>query len=128
MRFIQRSAAALSIALVVAACGLAACADDGANETATSGSGTSGGGMGPSGSGTGGISNACAEAVITPEQAPLTMYIMFDKSGSMLFDQKWAGAVSALIAFFQDPDSAGLNVALRFFPDDAPTAGCNEVA
>jgi hypothetical protein len=46
----------------------------------------------------------------------------------MLFEQKWAGAVSALIAFFQDPDSAGLNVALRFFPDDSPTPGCNEQA
>jgi hypothetical protein len=53
---------------------------------------------------------------------------MFDKSGSMLMDQKWAGAKAALNAFFQDSDSAGLNIALRFFPDDEPVAGCNENA
>jgi hypothetical protein len=56
------------------------------------------------------------------------MLIMFDKSGSMLDDQKWAGAKAALIAFFQDPATAGLSVGLRFFPDDAPAAGCNDQA
>jgi len=50
------------------------------------------------------------------------------RSGSMLQDQKWAQATTALIAFFQDPESAGLSVALRFFPDDKPTAGCSAPA
>jgi len=72
------------------------------------------------------VDNECANAVIAGAPVPVTMYMMFDKSGSMLQDQKWAGAKAALIAFFQDDDSAGLNVALRFFPDDAPVAGCNE--
>jgi hypothetical protein len=56
------------------------------------------------------------------------MLIMFDKSGSMLENQKWAGAKAALIAFFQDPKSAGLSVGLRFFPDDSPTPGCDDQA
>lgn len=93
----------------------------------SSGSGGSGGFITGSGGG-GGISNECASAVIEGDPIPVTMYIMFDKSGSMLFDQKWTGAKTALIAFFQDSDSAGLSVALRFFPDDDPVAGCNDVA
>lgn len=59
---------------------------------------------------------------------PVTMLIMFDKSGSMLEDQKWAGAKAALIAFFQDPKSAGLSVGLRFFPDNSPASGCDDQA
>jgi hypothetical protein len=73
-------------------------------------------------------SSACATSVTEGVHIPVTMYIMFDKSGSMLEDQKWAGSKAALIAFFQDEDSAGLRIALRFFPDDDPVAGCNEAA
>jgi len=72
--------------------------------------------------------DACASTVVEGERLPVQMYIMFDKSGSMLDDQKWAGATAALTAFFQDEDSAGLDVALRFFPDDEPQSGCNENA
>ncbi len=72
--------------------------------------------------------DACASTVVEGDRLPVQMYIMFDKSGSMLDDQKWAGATAALTAFFQDEDSAGLNVALRFFPDNEPQAGCNENA
>jgi hypothetical protein len=46
----------------------------------------------------------------------------------MLDDQKWFGAKAALDAFFQDPETAGLSVGLRFFPDDAPVPGCNDQA
>ena len=50
------------------------------------------------------------------------------RSGSSGAFTENLAAVTALIAFFQDAQSAGLNVALRFFPDDEPAAGCNEVA
>jgi hypothetical protein len=120
-------ATAATLSLLGAAVG---CGDDTADFAAGAGaaSGVGGAGATTDSSSSTGIDNACADAVITPEKVPVTMYIMFDKSGSMLFDQKWAGATAALIAFFQDEDSAGLEIALRFFPDDEPVAGCNEVA
>ncbi len=72
--------------------------------------------------------STCASAVVAGKPVPVTLYIMMDRSGSMLESQKWANATTALIAFFQDPNSAGLSVALRFFPDDKPAAGCNAPA
>jgi hypothetical protein len=62
---------------------------------------------------------------------PVNMFIMFDKSGSMGTSlsgggTRWTASAAALTAFFQDTRAAGLGVALRFFPDDRPTAGCNE--
>jgi hypothetical protein len=111
---------------VAAGCG----GDDDPGSGGASSEGTSSGGEGgtfSSGSSTGGF-DACATATLEGERTPVQLLIMFDKSGSMLDDQKWAGAKAALIAFFQDDDTAGLNIALRFFPDDDPVAGCNEVA
>lgn len=70
----------------------------------------------------------CASATVAGEPVPVTLFLMMDRSGSMLADQKWANATTALIAFFQDPESAGLTVALRFFPDDKPAAGCSAPA
>jgi len=75
-----------------------------------------------------GEDDACAKAAIEGEPVPVTMFLMFDKSGSMLDDQKWAGAKAALVAFFQNPESAGLSIALRFFPSNDPAPGCNETA
>jgi len=61
---------------------------------------------------------ACATSSTKATLVPLNMYIMFDKSGSMgMGSGKWEAAGAALTAFFQDPASAGLGVALRFFPD-----------
>lgn len=57
------------------------------------------------------------EAVI----APVSMFIVFDKSGSMKDNGKWVNTTAALDAFFKDPASAGLRVGLRFFPD----SGCD---
>lgn len=116
----------LALASLIAACGGG---DDGGSGGASSDSGPgSGGGFEGSGGSSSGGFDACATASVAGERIPVQMYIMFDKSGSMLMDQKWAGAKAALIAFFQDEDSAGLNIALRFFPDDEPVAGCNENA
>ncbi len=38
---------------------------------------------------------------------------------------RWALTSAALIRFVEDPSAAELGVALRFFPDDHPTAGCD---
>lgn len=71
----------------------------------------------------------------------LTLMVMFDRSWSMnecgdgtetpvtnnSLDcptmSRWELTSAALVQFFQDPAAAGLNVALRFFPDDEP--GCS---
>ena len=132
MRRLKRLAAA-AIGLTTAGVWVTACSDSdsGGSTAATSGgTGTGGTGFTTSSQSTGTLSPdaACATSVEEGTVVPATMFIMFDKSGSMLENQKWAGAKAALIAFFQDKDSTGLRVALRFFPDDEPVAGCNEVA
>jgi hypothetical protein len=38
---------------------------------------------------------------------------------------RWTLVSQALIAFVQDPGTAGLGVALRFFPSDKPAQGCD---
>ena len=88
--------------------------------------GSSGGQSGDGGDPEGG----CAAEVAQGEVMDVSMLVMFDKSGSMDDEvsnnvTRWDLASAALNAFFQDPGSAGLNVALRFFPDDVPAAGCN---
>lgn len=70
------------------------------------------------GAGTGGAAS-CGGSTVQAQLAPLAMFIMFDKSGSMGQNNKWTNATAALKAFFQDPGAAGLEVALRFFPDGA---------
>lgn len=57
---------------------------------------------------------------------PLNMFVMFDRSGSMLDDDKWDDATAALTSFFEQPGAAELRVALRFFPHDEPESGCND--
>ena len=64
---------------------------------------------------------ACATATVEADLQPLTLFVLFDKSGSMEGD-KWDDSTKALEQFVQDPASAGLRVALRFFPDD----GCEK--
>jgi len=129
---IVRRLVALSVAMSLVPFSLGGCGGDETQAAPTEnqgGSSTSGGLDGiDGGDGDPGDFDACASTVIEGERQPVQMYIMFDKSGSMLDDQKWAGATAALTAFFQDDDSAGLNVALRFFPDDDPASGCNESA
>ncbi|MFZ5890757.1 MAG: lectin-like protein [Myxococcota bacterium] len=74
---------------------------------------------------------ACSGSSSTAAFKPVNMLIMFDKSGSMSTTlsgggTRWSATTGALKAFFSDAGSAGLGVALRFFPDDNPTAGCND--
>lgn len=83
---------------------------------------------------------ACGTGKASATLKPVNMLVMFDRSWSMNecgdgndspitnneidcpTKSRWDLTSAALIAFFQSPDAAGLNVALRFFPDDAP--GC----
>ena len=118
--------------------GAAACAPDsatsgggGGDDDGSSGSGkgtsdgsgaSSGNGFGDGASNTTGSLMECASESIEAELAPLTMFITFDKSGSMDNGNKWDDATSALKAFFGDPTAADLEVALRFFPQ----GGCSE--
>ncbi len=58
----------------------------------------------------------------------VNMFVVVDRSGSMSSNGMWLPAMDGFKQFFADPNSKGLNVALRFFPDDLPVAGCNSVA
>jgi hypothetical protein len=90
-----------------------------------SGSGGDGGIISPDAS--------CADDNRKAGLTPVNMLVMFDRSGSMHDviqgsnpqQTRWQAASTALKAFFQDTGSAGLNVALRFFPHDQPAAGCH---
>jgi Mg-chelatase subunit ChlD len=109
----------------------------GANAGASGGSsgGTIGidGSLGAGGSGGSGTIDpdaSCANDVRQGGVVQVNMLVMFDRSGSMDDEidnnqTRWDAASSALNAFFRDPNSAGLDVALRFFPHDEPMAGCN---
>ncbi len=68
---------------------------------------------------------SCAGTSSAATLKPVNMYIVLDRSGSML-GTRWNGAVSALTAFFQDPASANTRVALEFFGlgTTSPGLGC----
>jgi len=138
------------VLVVAAATGLvSACGDNGSTgESTTSanggsagagqstgGGGGNGGNVGGGGDGVGGFGGnaggnggtggmACAGDTVKGELVPLDMYIMLDKSGSMLEKTsqgaqkptKWEAVTKALDSFFTDPGSNGLGVGLQFFP------------
>lgn len=108
------------------ACG-AAGGDSESGGGAGNGSGASGlGGGGPGSGGTiggqggGGLheAGACAGDTYQGKLAPLDMYLMVDRSGSMVEkgSTKWASVTAAIRAFVQDPSSADLGVGLQYFP------------
>lgn len=134
--FLRRHA---SIALLLGAgaiLGVACSTSDNADDEPTSSGGNAGPGSGGGGPGVGGGFNPatgsggaggngfeeCATSSAEANLIPVNMIIMFDRSGSMQDDNKWDDSTAALRAFLQDPESAGLRVALRFFPDNS----CNE--
>lgn len=57
--------------------------------------------------------NACSADSYAAEQRPLTIYALFDDSGSMFL--AWPFVTNAFIQFAQDPASAGINVGIKFF-------------
>ncbi len=94
----------------------------------TSGGGGEGAGLGLDGGGMGGHGmidpgSACATSTVQANLAPVDLFVLFDRSASMGYKSKWAAATAALTSFFQSKSSAGLNIALRFFPQD----GCDNV-
>ncbi len=117
-----------------------ACSADSGKDTA--GSGATGIGGGAATSGTGGVGNgtgnggginldsgsgasggsslvdgsACAAETQTANLVPLDLYIMLDKSGSMLTSGGWDPVVTALNAFVGDSASKDLGVGLQYFP------------
>lgn len=60
---------------------------------------------------------ACAAVTEEAISVPVNLYIMLDKSQSMVGD-KWTSAKAGLTAFVNNPKFAGIRVALRFFPND----------
>lgn len=100
----------------------------GATSATTGGGGGAGGSVAIDGGGSGGHgmidpSSACATSTVQANLTPVDLFILFDRSSSMSYKSKWAAATMALTSFFQSPASAGLGVALRFFPED----GCDNV-
>jgi hypothetical protein len=122
------------------------CGADGRCASATGGTGS--GGTSSGGSATGGTAGvipipdagpdvddgsldpdaACGTGSAEAKLTPVSMFVMFDRSGSMIQDQttptRWDNAALALTSFFKDPGAADLAVALRFFPHDQPATGC----
>jgi hypothetical protein len=101
------------------------------------------GGTGGSGAGGGGLDGAVIDVArpdgLTPDAAcgvvqesaeitPLHLYVMMDKSSSMAGNQ-WQSAVAGLSAFVGDPSSAGIDIALKFFPrEPSATPACDQKA
>jgi hypothetical protein len=69
---------------------------------------------------------ACAKETRQGEQIPLDMYIMLDRSPSMMefisdkMTTKWDAIRNAINSFLNDPASKGLGVGLQFFPLTQP--------
>jgi hypothetical protein len=78
---------------------------------------------------------ACGVGTAEASLEAVNMFIMFDRSGSMVDPNtidpttmlnRWQTATQALESFVRDPAADGYGVALRFFPDDRPAAGCTD--
>lgn len=122
------SAIALLFGIVSGACSAADGNDDDKSSGSGSGSGSSsngddGGLFGTSsgvGQDSGILDSGCASSQSNAQQVPLDMYIMLDQSGSMSdpagSSTKWDATLSALKAFFQQPDAAGIGVGIQYFP------------
>jgi Mg-chelatase subunit ChlD len=92
----------------------------GTTATSSASGGTAGGDAGPD------PDAACALITEQATSAPVNLYIALDKSSSMA-GNKWTSAKAGLGVFVNDPNSAGIQVALNFFPlDNNPT--CDQFA
>jgi hypothetical protein len=66
--------------------------------------------------------SSCAAVVEKGETLPVDMYVLLDRSSSMLDStgttgvSKWSAINTALESFVKDPDSAGLGIGLQYFP------------
>ena len=140
--------AALATATAAAATSTVGCKSIPPPETGSGGSGDSGPGSGgSSGSGSGGVDGgvlpsmdamqdkfsagdmsmaldgACSAVTSSAKLVPLDLYVIMDSSKSMLDTDsnnvdKWTDLKNAMSAFFNDGNSAGFSVALKYFPDE----------
>ena len=111
--------------LLLAAVGLIACgsSDDNINGDGGGGTDATSGGDSPFGGKDGGGPNDGAQSGDSC-YAPVDMYIMQDRSGSMGTDcnigqtvnSKWCHAINALSGYFNSPSATGNAAALQFFP------------
>lgn len=107
--------------LVVAGSALAACGA-GNEGTSDTGSTTSSGfttSTGGGGNGFGG-EDSCASVDQDAAPTPLNLYVMLDRSSSMV-GTKWDAAIAGISAFLSDGASAGIELAFNSFPDSMPT-------
>jgi hypothetical protein len=71
------------------------------------------------------VEHLVEKEVTVTKPKPFAIYIMLDRSSSMLQTNptKWSTAVNAINAFALDPNSTGIHVSLQTFPAD--TDACN---
>jgi hypothetical protein len=63
-----------------------------------------------------GMPDACAAVSKTADVAPLDMYIVLDRSGSMAENDSWTQEVQALTDFVYDVGSSGIGVGVQYMP------------
>jgi hypothetical protein len=78
------------------------------------------------GGNTTGVPDQCATSTTNAKLVPLDLYVLMDSSKSMLEPTtaggtKWKAVTDAMTAFFNDPNTTDLNVALKYFPDETPS-------
>jgi hypothetical protein len=64
--------------------------------------------------------SGCASTSAEADQIPLNIFIALDVSGSMVNAGHWPNVKGGLSSFFADPQSAGLKIALIYFPKKSP--------
>lgn len=76
-----------------------------------------------------GPENACLSEVREAEGIDLDLFVMLDRSGSMIGQTgsltKWGAVTAALSQFLDNPETAGIGVGLGVFPHTAETAPLN---
>lgn len=89
----------------------------GSDAVGIGGSGGGGGGIVLGGSGTGGgpAFAECAKESAKADLRPLDLYIVLDRSGSMV-GVRWPAVSKALSAFVKDPGATGVGAGIQFFP------------
>jgi hypothetical protein len=70
----------------------------------------------PDSSGDAGQQEACAASSAKADVAPLDMYILLDRSGSMGVNNSWTEEVQALTDFVYDVNSSGIGVGIQYLP------------
>ena len=58
----------------------------------------------------------CEEKAYDSGPTDLSIFVVLDKSGSMLEDERWSSVAAAFSAFVDDPKAAGLGVGLLYYP------------